>query len=70
MSATTTACRRCGKTGRGVHASLVPGEYVCGSLAACERRQAEALRGAYHGGWGTSPKWPRKLNPVRDEVPQ
>lgn len=66
---TAPACRRCGKTGRGIHPSLVPGEHLCDSLAACERRQAEQLRGTNHGGWGTSPKWPRKLNPAREEMP-
>lgn len=56
-----TGCRRCGHTGRGVIASLVPGELICESRRACERRQREQLRGTNHGGWGTSPKWPRKV---------
>lgn len=54
------ACRDCGYTGRGLVASMIPGEHYCASRRACEARQRRALAGANHGAWGTSPKWGRK----------
>lgn len=55
-------CRLCGHTGRGVVASLVPGEGLCQSARGCEKRQKEAARQRNFGGWGTSPKWSRRID--------